>query len=182
MKTTVALLSLFSLLLLTRPAQAQEGQQDQEEQQQAQEEQQAQEGQQDQEGQAAQAPYWYTSYYKIPWAKVDSLRKIDAIYSGRMVEEAKRRGNVLDYKVLVHHTGGDYNVVIMTKYPSWQAIETGAGWGQIFEVVEPDSARRSAVNEAMQWIYENADFHRDEIYMEIADIDLVDPRTDPDTE
>lgn len=111
-------------------------------------------------------PYWVAASNKIPWAKIDSLRSMVNEYVGPIVEEAKRMGRVLDYKILLHTYGGEYNVVFMTKYPSWEAIGEGPGWAAAYEAIEPNKEIRDAVWAANAWIFEGVP-HIDNIYTEL---------------
>jgi hypothetical protein len=65
--------------------------------------------------------------------------------------------------MLVHHTGDEYNIVIMTLFPSWEAIGEGARWSEVFEALEPDAERRAEVNDGFDWVFQGAK-HYDIIY------------------
>lgn len=111
--------------------------------------------------------YWYVSHYQIPWAKVDSLVSLEKTYSPQIREATTpEQTGVLDRKLLIHDTGTEYNVVIMTKYPSWNAIRAET---DVLELVFPDEAERSTIQEAYGWIFEDTD-HRDAIYVEAEDL------------
>jgi hypothetical protein len=109
--------------------------------------------------------YWYVSMFSIPWAKVDSLGKlIDK--DSPLVEAAIERGNIVEGKVLIHHTGNEWNVVFMTKYANWAAIDADPGLAGIAEEMWGEEAR-AARGEAYGEIFgDNA--HRDYIYTERA--------------
>ena len=120
-----------------------------------------------QDGDEAEAPeaHWiYMTAYKIPWSRVDSLNKLNKLYP--VVAKAKENGTVLDYHMLVHHTGGEYNVVIVNVYESWEAMGEGNGFDAAFEELEPDEERRVEVNAGYGWVFNNTD-HRDNIYREM---------------
>jgi len=118
-----------------------------------------------QEEETKETPYWYVGSFRVPWAKVDSLQKLVKEYTIPVVAEAKKRGTILDYHLLIHHTGGEYNVVIMTKFPSWAAIDEGAGFRAVFETIELDKAKRDSVRASFNWVFESAT-HKDNIYRE----------------
>jgi hypothetical protein len=121
-----------------------------------------------QETQTKDKAYWYTSSFKIPWAKVDSLKKLVKMYVNPIVAQAKKSGRILDYRVLIHHTGDEYNVVIMEQYPSWVAIDKGNGFADAFKVVEPDAAKRKVGYAAWNWVFEGV-VHIDNIYTEATE-------------
>ena len=118
-----------------------------------------------QEEPKADTPYWYVSSYKITWEKADSLKKLVKKYTIPTLVEVKKSGGLLDYKVLIHHTGNEYNVITMSKYPSWEAIDKSAGWSAAAKIVQPDDAKRKKVNAAFNWVFEGS-VHVDNIYSE----------------
>ena len=99
---------------------------------------------------------------------MDSLEKLVKKYTVPIVAEAKKRGTIVDYKLLVHNTGDEYNVVIMTNYSSWVAMGEGACFDVAFESIEPDKSKRDRVNAAFDWIFEGA-VHKDNIYRELTE-------------
>ena len=115
-----------------------------------------------------ETPYWYVSHFKIPWAKIDSLYKFEKEYTPAIVEEAKKQGTILDYKMLLHHTGDEYNVVVMTKLPSWCSIE-GTAWGwwtATYKTIEKDKKKIEKVLKARNWMFDGL-IHKDLIYGEV---------------
>lgn len=115
------------------------------------------------------SPFWYVSEYKVPWTKVDSLSSLlraDEV----LIQEAITRGNVLESKVLIHHTGDEQNLVVMNKYPTWEAIDADPGLGPLAtEMWGEDRAR--ARSEAWDWILETTGgAHRDQIFTEAASL------------
>ena len=110
-------------------------------------------------------PYWYVTYYKVEWSNIDSIKTNIIEYTLPAVEEAKKMGTLLDYKVLIHHTGDQHNLVIMMKYPSWVAIDEFS-FSEPFKIIEPDKEKRKKVyatfNRLIPW--EN---HYDNIYTEV---------------
>jgi hypothetical protein len=121
-----------------------------------------------QEQQPAQQPYWVVSYYEVPWARVDSLVKLYRQHRIPVVEEAKRAGTILDYRILIHHFGSEENVVIMEKYPSWEAIDRGTGFGEAARRLGRDEEAQRQISEGFDWVFEGVP-HRDEIYAEAGE-------------
>ena len=113
-------------------------------------------------------PYWYVSHFKIAWAKIDSLYKLEKEYTPAVVAEAKKQGTILDYKMLLHHTGDEYNVVVMTKLPSWCSIEGNAWgwWTNTFKKIEKDKDKIEKVLEDRTWAFDGI-IHKDLIYTEV---------------
>ena len=108
--------------------------------------------------------YWYASFAKFNWERSDSLKKLHQEYLRPISEEAIKKGRILDYKLLFHHTGDEYNVIIMVKHPSWCAMEKG--WmSDIFKTIEPDKEKRKVFWDAYYWVFEGAT-HYDCIYTE----------------
>lgn len=110
-------------------------------------------------------PFWYTSSHRVQWSRMDSLQKLVKTYTMPIVAQSKKMGRILDYRLLVHHTGGEYNVVIMIKYPSWAAISAGAGFADAFKVIEPNEAKRKVATDGFTWVFEGS-VHVDNIYTE----------------
>jgi len=115
-------------------------------------------------------PYWYVSHFKISWAKIDSLVKLEKEYTPAIVKEAKKRGTILDYKMLLHHTGDEYNVVVMTKLPSWCSIEGNAWgwWSSTYKTMEKDKKTIENVLKARNWAFDGI-IHKDLIYIEVEE-------------
>ena len=113
-------------------------------------------------------PYWYVSFYKVDYAKMDSLQTLVKEYTNPVVAEAKKTGPLLDYKMLFHHTGDEYNVVIMMKYPSWSAIDESSGMSAAFKKIQPDEEKRQKVWDAFNWIL-TPENHYDVIYTEATE-------------
>lgn len=119
--------------------------------------------------QESDAPYWYVSHYEVPWARVDSLVALEQKYSSMVREEmTPEQTGILDRKVLIHDTGNEWNVVIMTKYTSWAAIREEPAV-DIMETVWPDEAEREEIQAAFNWVYEGTE-HWDAIYREATEI------------
>jgi len=113
------------------------------------------------EAEAPEAAWIYISSYKIPWSRVDSLTKLNKLYP--VVAKAKENGTVLDFHMLVHDTGDEYNVVIVNVYESWESMGEGNGFGAAFEELEPDADRRAEVNAGYGWVFADTE-HMDNIY------------------
>jgi len=110
-------------------------------------------------------PYWYVSFYKVEWAKVDSIQTLIKEYTLPTVEEAKKMGTLLDYKVLIHNTGDQHNLVIMMKYPSWAAIDEFS-FSEAFKIIEPDEEKRKEVYATFNRLVPSEN-HYDNIYTEV---------------
>ena len=121
-----------------------------------------------QEEEKKEVPYWYVMSSKIPWERVDSLTTLVKQYTIPIAKEAIKTGTLLDFKILLHHTGGEYNVVIMRKFPSWDAIDDGGGMQTAAEKVFPDKELRDKINGGFAWIYKETT-HIDNIYVDIMD-------------
>jgi len=110
-------------------------------------------------------PYWYVTYYKVDWAKIDSIQTMFKEWALPSVEEAKKIGTLLDYKVLIHHTGDQHNLVIMMKYPSWAAIDDFS-FSEPFKIIEPDEEKRKKAYATFSRLIPNEN-HYDNIYTEV---------------
>jgi len=66
--------------------------------------------------------FWAVSYYQVDWPKVDRLMKLVRAYTLPTVDEAKKMGVLLDYRILIHDWAGRDNVVIMQKFSRFGAI------------------------------------------------------------
>jgi hypothetical protein len=110
----------------------------------------------------ARETFWVVSYYEVEWPKVDSLTKLFRAYTFPVVEDAKKSGGLLDYKILIHSYAGRENVVFMRKYSSFGAIHTDTSFNAAIRRITPDSTKRRVVQEAFNSIF-GASLHRDEI-------------------
>ena len=143
--TRVALIGVFAGLLLAMPTDVR-----------------AQDGDETEEAE----PAWiYMSSWKIPFSRVDSLSKLVKLYP--IPEKAIENGALLDYHMIVHHTGNEYNMVIVSVYESWESMGEGNGFGAAFRELEPDEDRRAEFNAGLQWVFSDAE-HVDNIYREMA--------------
>jgi len=112
---------------------------------------------------ADENPWVYVASFKIPWERVDSLTKLYDQYADRYIAYAKQQGYYLDSRILIHHTGDEYNVVVETYFPTWEAMNRG-GWGDAaWQAVEPDATQRAAARAGFAWAYEGVP-HKDNIY------------------
>lgn len=108
--------------------------------------------------------YWYVMYAKIAFTKTDSLVKFRNDYVKPVIAEAKKKGTILDNKLLLHHTGGEYTAVFMTKFPSWAAME-GSWMNDALKAIEPDEEKRKVFWDTW-WYLVDGFIHYDEIYTE----------------
>jgi len=123
-----------------------------------------------QEPEAVPQPYdesgvWvYASYMKVPWSRIDSLMVLQHGTAPAWREKAIEMGCFLDWQMLIHHTGSEYNVVYLTTYDSWEHLTPGRGCGNTaWQEVMPDSTARAAVEAGLQWVHDEYK-HYDEIY------------------
>ncbi len=110
-------------------------------------------------------PYWYIMHVKVAFAKMDSLAKYHNDYYIPVVEEAKKQGTILDEKWLQHHTGSEYTIVMMTKYPSWAAINVD-WFSEALKAIEPDKAKRKVYGDTFDYLFDGF-IHYDEILTEM---------------
>lgn len=120
-----------------------------------------------QEAPAHKTVYWTVSSFQIPFPKIDSLMRLTRAYTLPTVEEAKKAGTLLDYRVLIHAWAGRDNVVIMRAYNSWDAIRNDTTYGAAFRRLHPDSTERRTIGRAFNEIFGDG-IHHDEIYQEIT--------------
>ncbi len=114
---------------------------------------------------AAQS-YITTTSHRIPFERVDSLRKL-LKETRPVLAEAKRLGGVLDDVWLIHAWGGEYNVVNMTTWKSWAAIaDTTIGFDAATRKVYPDSVARKKINDRFNWVFQGVS-HVDNIYQKV---------------
>lgn len=107
--------------------------------------------------------YVTTTAHRVPFDRVDSLRKL--LKETRTVTaEAKRLGGVLDDMWLIHSWGGEHNVVQMTTWKSWAAItDTTMGFDAATKKAYPDSVARKKINDRFEWVFKGVP-HIDNIY------------------
>jgi hypothetical protein len=111
---------------------------------------------------AAQS-YVTTTAHRVPFERIDSLRKL-LKETKPVLAEAKRRGGILDDVWLIHAWGGEYNVVEMTTWKSWAAIEdTTLGFNAASRKVYPDSVARKKIDDRFAWVFQGVP-HVDNIY------------------
>ena len=114
---------------------------------------------------AAQS-YITTTAHRIPFDRVDTLRKL-LKETAPVLAEAKRRGGIVDDVWLVHAWGGEYNVVQVTTWKSWAAIaDTNLGFGAATRKVYPDSVARRKLDERFDWVFKGVS-HVDNIYQKL---------------
>ena len=109
-------------------------------------------------------PVVHVSQYQVPWERVDSLQTLVEMYP-EWLTKAQELGHILDSHVWVHMQGDEWNVVTVNMYASWDAwANQESGWRTaVFEMVEPDSARRAEWTAGTNWVYSGT-VHRDNIY------------------
>jgi hypothetical protein len=112
---------------------------------------------------AAAQSYVTTTAHRMPFDRVDSLRKL--LKETRAVTtEAKRLGGILDDMWLIHAWGGEHSVVQVTTWKSWAAItDTARGFNAATRKVYPDSVARKKINDRFNWVFEGVS-HVDNIY------------------
>jgi hypothetical protein len=107
-----------------------------------------------------------TTAHRVPFDRVDSLRKL-LKETKPVLAEAKRLGGIVDDVWLIHAWGGEYNVVEMTTWKSWAAIEdTTLGFGAASKKVYPDSAARKRIDDRFAWVFQGVS-HVDNIYYKV---------------
>ena len=111
--------------------------------------------------------YWYVTQYQVDFRLTDSLSRMLKAHRTPFVEELKRSGNLLEERWLLHHTGSEWNVLHIRKYPTWAAMNDPATANAALRKAFPDSVRRAAINNAFQGIFQ-ASAHRDGIYVEMG--------------
>lgn len=110
--------------------------------------------------------YVTAAAYRVPFERVDSLRKL-LKETKPLLAEAKRLGGIVDDVWLIHAWGGEYNVVEMTTWKSWAAIEdTTLGFGAASKKVYPDSAARKRIDDRFAWVFQGVS-HIDNIYQRV---------------
>ncbi len=110
--------------------------------------------------------YVTTTAHRIPFDRVDSLRKL-LKETRPVLAEAKRLGGVLDDMWLIHAWGGEYNAVNMTTWKSWAAIaDTTLGFNAATRKVYPDSVARKKINDRFDWVFQGVS-HVDNIYQKV---------------
>ena len=82
-------------------------------------------------------------------------------------EQRKQSGEISDWHGFIHHTGGEQNIVTLTKYTSWSAINDIPSRMGSFESAFPDSSERAEVMAELDSGIGPAS-HEDVIYVEGA--------------
>ena len=111
-------------------------------------------------------PVWHILHYQVDWNRVDSLETLFETYSLPIAEEAKKMGDLLEYKWLIHTQGSEWNVVLMMKVRSWEAVQN-SGIGAAYRELYPDEATREEINAAFNWAFGGGG-HRDEFFREVG--------------
>jgi hypothetical protein len=107
--------------------------------------------------------YVTTTAHRVPFDRVDSLRKL-LKETQAVTTEAKRLGGILDDMWLIHSWGGEHSVVQVTTWKSWAAItDTARGFNAATRKVYPDSTARKKINDRFNWVFQGVS-HVDNIY------------------
>ena len=110
--------------------------------------------------------YWYAVFTSIDQSKIESM--VDFWKQTSAVQELrKQNGEILDSHGFIHHTGNEHNVVELTKYTSWNAINDIATRIVSIEAALPDSTERAEMMEDLNSIL-GTGRHEDVIYIEGA--------------
>jgi hypothetical protein len=115
---------------------------------------------------AAAQSYVTTTAHRVPFERLDTLRKL--LKETRAVStEAKRLGGVLDDTWLIHAWAGEHTVVQVTTWKSWAAImDTTLGFDAATRKVYPDSVARKKINDRFTWVFQGVS-HIDNIYQKV---------------
>jgi hypothetical protein len=114
---------------------------------------------------AAQS-YVTTTAHRMPFERVDSLRKL-LKETRPVLAEAKRLGGILDDVWLIHAWGGEHNVVQMTTWKSWAAsTDTTVGFAAATRKAYPDSVARKKIDDRFDWVFQGVS-HIDNIYQKV---------------
>jgi hypothetical protein len=113
---------------------------------------------------AAGQTYVTIAEHRVPFERVDTLQQL-LKETRAVLAEAKRSGGIVDDVWLIHRWAGEYNVVNITTYKSWAAIEdTTLGYGPAMRKVFPDSVARKKINDRFNRVFKDV-VHRDNIYV-----------------
>ena len=117
---------------------------------------------------AQDKPHYEITQFHVDRVKIDSLKVLENQYYTKIISEAKRLGLIIDSVLLIMKVGDqEYNVVEVTEYPSWSAIDEFS-WDKVFRSIEPDKKTRDAVNDAYRWFFEEK-YRKTAIYYEAAE-------------
>ena len=117
---------------------------------------------------AQDRPHYEITQFHVDRVKIDSLKVLENQYYTKIISEAKRLGLIIDSVLLIMKVGDqEYNVVEVTEYPSWSAIDEFS-WDKVFRSIEPDKKTRDAVNDAYRWFFEGK-YRKTAIYYEAAE-------------
>ena len=112
------------------------------------------------------AHYEITQFH-VDRVKIDSLKVLENQYYTKIISEAKRLRLIIDSVLLIMKVGdNEYNVVEVTKYPSWSAMDEFS-WDKVFKSIEPNKKTRDYVNDAYRWFFEGK-YRKSAIYYEAA--------------
>lgn len=107
--------------------------------------------------------YVTTTAHRIPPERLDSLKALIRA-SQPAVEEAKRRGGIVEVHWLIHEWGGEYNAIEVITWSSWAAIGNPAlNVEGSYPTLYPDPAVRKRIEDAWAWVFQGV-HHEDGIY------------------
>ena len=89
---------------------------------------------------------------QVPSSRLDSLTKLREAYDVKYKweEKAKELGYVLDIRIM--YTNDVWNYRVEYVYPSWEAMHNPGWRNRTWEALEPDSAKRAAINAGYGWV------------------------------
>jgi hypothetical protein len=114
----------------------------------------------------AQPQYWYVEFITIDQLKTQNM--VSAwMRTSQFQEQRKKNGEISNWHGFIHHTGGEQNIMTLTKYTSWDAINDMPSRMASFESAFPDSTERAEIIDEMNTGIGPAS-HEDVIYVEGA--------------
>jgi hypothetical protein len=113
---------------------------------------------------AEEPPIWVVSSTKIPPDRVEAFMAASDRYVIPIDNELKSRGLLLDRTVLQHYYADEWNVVVISRYRDWNAIDEANDASDGIEEELYSEEERDAFDSETQGCA--PDFHRDQIYSE----------------
>ena len=107
---------------------------------------------------------WVITSTKIPPDRLEACMAARDRYVIPMDNELKSRGLLLDRTVLQHYYADEWNVVIVSKYRDWNAIDEANDASDGIEEELYSEEEREAYDSETEGC--SPDFHRDQIYTE----------------
>lgn len=111
---------------------------------------------------AEEPPIWVVTSTKIPPDRLEACMAARDRYVIPMDNELKSRGLLLDRTILQHYYADEWNVVVISKYRDWNAIDEANDAGIEEELYSEEE--RDAYDSETEGC--SPDFHRDQIYTE----------------